>query len=163
MKKSVLILISISCQITSFLCFYKGFFLSRSEINKQSIHYETPSIDFEVNSKSFTNYQDLNCEWSWKTKPYDKVILIIIDALRSDFIQYNSTLTYEETKHFQNKMPIFKYLVENEPKKTYLSSIYSDPPTTTLQRLKGITTGSFPTFIEFKDDFSSQMKILKTT
>lgn len=31
--------------------------------------------------------------------------------------------------------------------------MFSDPPTTTLQRLKGITTGSLPTFIDMGSNF----------
>jgi phosphatidylinositol glycan class O len=32
---------------------------------------------------------------------------------------------------------------------------HADPPTTTLQRLKGITTGSLPTFIDMGSNFAS--------
>ena len=31
----------------------------------------------------------------------------------------------------------------------------SDPPTVTMQRIKGLTTGSLPTFIDFKDNLQS--------
>ncbi|KAF8174560.1 phosphoethanolamine N-methyltransferase [Pholiota molesta] len=36
---------------------------------------------------------------------------------------------------------------------SFIFNAYSDPPTTTLQRIKGITTGSLPTFIDIGNNF----------
>ena len=42
---------------------------------------------------------------------------------------------------------------ENDPEHALLLRCRADPPTVTLQRLKGMTTGGMPTFIDFKDNF----------
>lgn len=38
----------------------------------------------------------------------------------------------------------------------YINSFIADPPTTTQQRIKGLTTGSLPTFIDIKNSFASK-------
>ena len=39
--------------------------------------------------------------------------------------------------------------------KAKLFEFMADPPTTTMQRLKGLTTGSLPTFIDLSSNFGS--------
>lgn len=46
-------------------------------------------------------------------------------------------------------------LLEQYPKKTRMLKFIADPPTTTLQRLKGLTTGSLPTFIDVGSNFAT--------
>lgn len=41
------------------------------------------------------------------------------------------------------------------PKNTRFMKLMADAPTTTLQRLKGITTGSLPTFIDIGSNFAT--------
>lgn len=42
-----------------------------------------------------------------------------------------------------------------QPNNTRLVKFKADPPTTTLQRLKGLTTGSLPTFIDIGSNFAT--------
>ena len=46
-----------------------------------------------------------------------------------------------------------------KPKNSRLYRFVADPPTVTMQRLKGLTTGGLPTFIDFKDNFGSSTNI----
>lgn len=39
-------------------------------------------------------------------------------------------------------------LLKDEPDHSLLAKFYADPPTTTMQRLKGLTTGGLPTFMD---------------
>ena len=50
---------------------------------------------------------------------------------------------------------VFSEYMKNHPNNTRMFEIYSDPPTVTMQRIKGITTGSLPTFIDFSENFDS--------
>ena len=52
-------------------------------------------------------------------------------------------------------MPKLDSRIKNDPAHAKLFKIYADPPTTTMQRIKAITTGSLPTFVEFSENFSS--------
>jgi phosphatidylinositol glycan class O len=49
--------------------------------------------------------------------------------------------TKEEERHYQNKLPILNYLLEKERHNSLLYSFRADPPTVTMQRIKGLTTG----------------------
>ncbi|XP_031826579.1 phosphatidylinositol glycan anchor biosynthesis class O [Nomia melanderi] len=84
-----------------------------------------------------------------------RVVLLVVDALRYDFVHWyndnSSTPTY-----YRNKLPIIHKLLQTEPKKSRLYKFIADPPTTTMQRLKGFTTGSLPTFIDIGSNFASE-------
>jgi len=63
--------------------------------------------------------------------------VIIIDALKYEFAVYNESLGPETAKPFQNKLPIMRGGSGGR-----LYEFVADPPTTTMQRLKGLTTGT---------------------
>ena len=52
-------------------------------------------------------------------------------------------------------MPIFARKLHEDASHCDLLEFWSDPPTTTAQRLKGLTTGSLPTFIDISKNFAS--------
>jgi len=81
------------------------------------------------------------------TLPPKRVLWLIIDALRHDFAMtpQNSTIM-----QYHSQMPVFK----NTKKGTNYKFI-ADPPTTTSQRIKALTTGTLPTFIDFKNNFGA--------
>ncbi|XP_050073586.1 GPI ethanolamine phosphate transferase 3 [Anopheles maculipalpis] len=81
------------------------------------------------------------------------VILLVIDALRYDFGLFNPENTHPEP--YENNLPILSELLRKHPDHSRRLKFVADPPTTTLQRLKGITTGSLPTFIDIGSNFAS--------
>lgn len=85
------------------------------------------------------------------TPQFDKTVIIMIDALRFDF-----AIPVEEADaapYFHNNLPILHDLMQKQPDGAILLKFLADPPTTTLQRLKGLTTGSLPTFIDAGSNF----------
>lgn len=88
--------------------------------------------------------------------PFRKTIILLIDALRYDFALYNASLKDDDTLPYQNKMPVFGEIVKQHPHQALLSPFMADAPTTTMQRLKGLTTGSLPTFIDASLNFASE-------
>ena len=60
----------------------------------------------------------------------------------------------ETTHHFHNAIPVFHETASNSPKNAFLLPFIADPPTATLQRLKGLTTGTLPTFIDLGSNFA---------
>lgn len=52
-------------------------------------------------------------------------------------------------------MPIFNELLTNYPNNSRFFQFIADAPTTTMQRLKGMTTGSLPTFIDVGSNFAT--------
>ncbi|KAL6940166.1 hypothetical protein ACO0QE_004061 [Hanseniaspora vineae] len=82
---------------------------------------------------------------------FSKLVFVVIDALRSDF------LYHKEVSHFHN---LHKMINEGN---AIGFTAYSNPPTVTLPRLKGITTGSTPIFLDAilnvaEDDSSSSLQ-----
>jgi phosphatidylinositol glycan class O len=90
----------------------------------------------------------------WHPKTFDKAIVIIVDALRYDFTVPFHPTGPEETPHFRNAIPILHETAVNNPQNAFLLPFIADPPTTTLQRLKGLTTGTLPTFIDAGSNFA---------
>uniref|UniRef100_A0A182PJZ5 Uncharacterized protein n=1 Tax=Anopheles epiroticus TaxID=199890 RepID=A0A182PJZ5_9DIPT len=85
--------------------------------------------------------------------PKARVILLVIDALRYDFGLYDPENAHPAA--YENKLPILSELLRKYPDHSRRLKFVADPPTTTLQRLKGITTGSLPTFIDIGSNFAS--------
>jgi phosphatidylinositol glycan class O len=90
----------------------------------------------------------------WHQKTFDKAIVLIIDALRYDFtIPYTNT-TDAPALAFHNALPFLYQTAVKEPHNAFLLPFIADPPTTTLQRLKGLTTGTLPTFVDAGSNFA---------
>ncbi|PWN90071.1 hypothetical protein FA10DRAFT_219955, partial [Acaromyces ingoldii] len=88
---------------------------------------------------------------------YDRAFVLIIDALRYDFIapiERNDT-TANPFFHDVFRLPPQKDRESRESNQhlSFLAHFLADAPTTTLQRLKGLTTGTLPTFIDAGSNF----------
>lgn len=77
-------------------------------------------------------------------------MVIVVDALRYDFTvpQGNST------HYYHNSLGVLYETAVKAPENAFLLPFIADPPTTTLQRLKGLTTGTLPTFIDAGSNFA---------
>jgi phosphatidylinositol glycan class O len=82
-------------------------------------------------------------------------VLIVIDALKFDFVYFDEKLTDHELLPYQNKLTVINDLLTKKPNYTRLFKFIADPPTTTMQRLKGLTTGSLPTFVDIGSNFAT--------
>jgi phosphatidylinositol glycan class O len=111
----------------------------------------------------------------WHPKTFNKAVVVIVDALRYDFTvpfeaQFEPVDLDKQSdrraaapassdaniapRHFHNAIPIFYETAKNNPNNAFLLPFIADPPTTTLQRLKGLTTGTLPTFIDAGSNFA---------
>ncbi|SPO27605.1 related to GPI13 - protein involved in glycosylphosphatidylinositol biosynthesis [Ustilago trichophora] len=99
---------------------------------------------------------------------HTKAVVLIIDALRYDFIapppppSTNGELEINWTANpfYHNILSLPSSLTAQSDISTgapasFLAHFAADPPTTTLQRLKGLTTGTLPTFVEAGANFGS--------
>lgn len=73
---------------------------------------------------------------------FRRLIFLVIDGLRYDFAKNFLT----RTSNFSNNSMFFH--------------TYSDPPTSTMQRIKSISTGTLPVFIEISNNFDSSHKVI---
>jgi GPI ethanolamine phosphate transferase 3 subunit O len=82
---------------------------------------------------------------------HTRTILLIIDALRFDFLAPHPPNPHSPFHH--NILTLPRELTRLHPNHSLLLNAYVDPPTTTLQRIKGLTTGSLPSFVEIGSNF----------
>ncbi|KAK0474791.1 hypothetical protein IW261DRAFT_525459 [Armillaria novae-zelandiae] len=84
---------------------------------------------------------------------HTRAVVLIIDALRFDFVSPNPPIPVSPFHH--NILDLPQQLTASRPAHSFLFNAYSDPPTTTLQRIKGLTTGSLPTFVDLGNNFGA--------
>ncbi|GMR53087.1 hypothetical protein PMAYCL1PPCAC_23282, partial [Pristionchus mayeri] len=130
--------LSITLFITALFLFQSGFLLKRVQL-----HDKSTCSDVSLSSSS-----------CWIPSSFDRVVLVVIDALRFDFVQ--SEREKKEDEQWKGQMPYTRDLVK---KGAFLSKALADPPTTTLQRLKALGTGGLPTFIDASDNFNSDAAV----
>ena len=99
------------------------------------------------------------------TQPFDKaqsggrkVILMLFDALREDFVEFDSeTHTYLDSEaayaYKGQKVQLFKNLKEENPDNAILLPCYAEFPTITKSRVKSLLSGSLSTFFSISDEF----------
>ena len=145
----ILLFCLIETSLLGLLLFNQGFLLTREELTLNST-----CNDFQQDENSFDFANDLQNTDCWYPKRYKKAIIILIDALRYDMTNYNKSFGENGQFHYQNKLPIFSQMLKDKGESCRLYKFIADAPTTTMQRLKGLTTGSLPTFIDARNNFA---------
>ncbi|CUS21093.1 LAQU0S02e05710g1_1 [Lachancea quebecensis] len=131
MNKRLLVLLVL--ELVAILTFSAGFFPQKSVLQGDAEFNYQPEAHRGISPK------------------FDKMVLVVIDALRSDFVFQKDMSQFQFVHKLLNKGHAWGY------------TAYSNPPTVTLPRLKGITTGSTPNFLDAilnvaEDDVSSNLK-----
>ncbi|PVH98746.1 hypothetical protein DM02DRAFT_565880 [Periconia macrospinosa] len=130
--------------------FTSGFLLTRLVLDHKS-ECAVPPIEGALSYSSGS--PETGC---WHPKTFEKAIIILVDALRYDFTVPFPADGSDETAHqFHNAIPVLYETAVNHPNNAFLLPFIADPPTTTLQRLKGLTTGTLPTFIDAGSNFAA--------
>jgi len=151
------------------ILFTRGFLLSRSGLPNVSTCDDYGFCqNIKYNSELSLYPENLHCldrdqirllsplDLKYNCKDTDqKVIILVVDALRYDFVEYNTSLENDKRLPYQNQMPVFHQLLDRFPNNSRLFKFLAHPPTTTMQRLKGLTTGSLPTFIDASSNFGT--------
>ncbi|TKY84541.1 hypothetical protein EX895_006443 [Sporisorium graminicola] len=164
--------------------FVKGFLLTRheltgiSECSKSADGYWTlPSPPATTDDEALLSWAQaaldpITGEGECRLAPtHSKAVVLIVDALRYDFIappppsgsvanesgwspnpHYHNVLTLPAELTAKHGIPAF---ADRPGPASFVAHFTADPPTTTLQRLKGLTTGTLPTFFEAGANFGS--------
>ncbi|CAN8096457.1 unnamed protein product [Discula destructiva] len=132
--------------------FTSGFLLTRLVLDDKSHCAVNPveaTVSWDVSVLSDWKGRGTVEGGCWHPKTFDKAVVVIIDALRYDF-----TVPVEDDAEFHNAFPFLYDTAVKSPNNAFLRPFIADPPTTTLQRLKGLTTGTLPTFIDIGSNFA---------
>ena len=93
----------------------------------------------------------------WLDRRVDSLVILVVDALRFDFARYGLPLSIGS--RIGDEGPLLGRKHQHTSKKTnrmtssQLLQFVADPPTVTMQRLKGLTTGGLPTFADISGNF----------
>lgn len=128
-------------QVFGIALYTKGFFLTRYEILEKNSCSEklVPGMIYGEGSNG-------HC---WYPAMYSKAIILVIDALRYDYLEYDENLDPSKVRNNQNKLPVVNQLLKTQPDNSLLFNFRADPPSVTMQRLKGLTTGTFKLYYIF--------------
>ena len=126
--------------LTGIYFFTKGFLLTRLVLSDQS-HCSRPPIALADHGAC------------WAPPRFRKAVVIVIDALRYDFTIPDPSSSASQ-HHYLNALPVLHETATQNPAHALLRPFIADPPTTTLQRLKALTTGTLPTFIDAGSNFA---------
>lgn len=128
--------------------FLKGFLLTRQTFELRGRAYTSwDRFPLHDSSQQITIPPTIQAK-----KPFKRTIIILIDALRFDFVL---NMSKPSNPYYLNQFPIIQHLHDTQPQSSLLFQFRADPPTTTMQRIKGIMTGSLPTFIDAGANFAS--------
>ena len=112
--------------------FMNGFLLARAPLpNHSSYEHESPGCGV--------------------TPTHKRLVFIVIDALRFDLISPDPPSP--ASPYYHNIVTLPRELTASSPDRSFLFDSYADPPTTSSQRVKGMMTGSFPSYVEFLSCF----------
>ncbi|MCP9260532.1 GPI ethanolamine phosphate transferase 3 [Dirofilaria immitis] len=122
----------------SLLLFQHGFLLKRIELTSRSSCSDVASHDA-----------------CWFPAQYQRVVVVLIDALRYDFAAPSQIHLNSSSKAYLGHFSTISRLLNDHRESAVLMHFHADAPTTTMQRLKALTTGSLPTFIDIGSNFAS--------
>ncbi|CAM6023434.1 unnamed protein product [Sphagnum balticum] len=129
--------------------FTRGFLLTRTELplfSSCSDVFDSPCLSADP--------MDDKGRKCWTKSAIQRAIIIIIDALRFDFVAHSSNFP-GEPEAWMDKLPVLQRLARENRNSARIFKFVADPPTTTLQRLKGLTTGGLPTFVDIGHSFGA--------
>ncbi|KAI8324158.1 hypothetical protein GQ54DRAFT_256974 [Martensiomyces pterosporus] len=148
-----------------FWLFSRGFLLTRMVLPDHSLSSVLPYLPPSEPAAGSVPGHAAEDSCGWYPAKFDRTIILIIDAMRIDFATWSDELNSAfgqgdgqtakgRLRPYHNNLPIIGSLTAAHPEQAMLYRFRADPPTTTLQRLKGLTTGQLPTFIDAGSNFA---------
>ncbi|CAK7266946.1 mannose-ethanolamine phosphotransferase gpi13 [Sporothrix epigloea] len=141
----------LAVHVAGIFYFTSGFLLTRLALSEQSSCAVNPLAAAGVSGHIPS--PETGC---WHPKTFDRAVILVIDALRYDFTVPVGGGAEDSTQAeiFHNAFPFLYDSAIQTPAHAFLRPFIADPPTTTLQRLKGLTTGTLPTFMDIGSNFA---------
>ncbi|KAA6396595.1 MAG: putative GPI ethanolamine phosphate transferase 3 [Streblomastix strix] len=119
----------LAAQLSTYAVFVAGFLIITQEPTKRNVFNE-------INNPQF-----------------DRLIVIVVDAMRFDMANPFPDLPLETTPEFVNRVPFIRQLLEQRPHQSAMYKFVADDPTVTTSRLKCMMTGTSPSFLEVGTSF----------
>ena len=115
------------------------------DVDSKNHNDEEPKQSNTANSTITTNSRRKGC---WLPRRIDSLVILVVDALRFDFARDHLPMSIgsriqQQSQRINNQTMMVSQLLQ----------FVADPPTVTMQRLKGLTTGNLPTFADISGNF----------
>ena len=135
--------------ILALILFTNAFFLHKIELPDISQCDASPSPSLPPPAHAH------GC-WLNATLPSRPVVLLLVDALRFDFVLSDlpSDVPRDELPFYLGNLPVVAETLLSS-RSSFLFHFRADPPTTTMQRLTALLTGGLPTFFEMRLNYDS--------
>ncbi|XP_067677597.1 GPI ethanolamine phosphate transferase 2-like [Haliotis asinina] len=128
-KKEYFVIVLSLMQLLSLSVFLKGFFPLKQGLKGFAKLEDSPVVPGDTDN-------------SVPSGRYDRLIVVVIDALRADFVLASQTY-----------MPFLKEMIRDRHVLSLTAKVHS--PTVTLPRIKALTTGGIPGFVDVVLNFGS--------
>ena len=124
-----------------------GAFLSRSVLEYTN--------EGEINE----NYEIIGKIIGWKeeVRPKRKLVVMVVDALREDFVQ--GEFINHKGEYEGYKMELFQQIKKENPERICMFSVKADMPTITNQRIKALLTGNVPSLFDMGGNSGTKEKV----
>jgi len=139
------------CHLAGIVIFSRGFLLNRVLSEEQST--TTSPVISNDRSAEWPSSSSHGC---WHPKTFDRAVILVVDALRYDFVAPVPRDDVAHNARYHNRMKSVHKALEERSRNSLLYEFVADPPTTTLQRITALTTGTLPTFIDAGSNFGGQ-------
>ncbi|KAF8821573.1 hypothetical protein IE077_001856 [Cardiosporidium cionae] len=104
-----------------------------------------------------------------QSAPFKRIILVILDSFRFDFVLHNPATSFVENhlsgneisqanEEVMNGFPIFHELLKKSPENSILFKVIADTPTLTFHRIKSLMTGSPAAFFDIGKIFTGDQQ-----
>eukprot|EP00581_Thalassiosira_minuscula_P011788 CAMPEP_0183721204 /NCGR_PEP_ID=MMETSP0737-20130205/13555_1 /TAXON_ID=385413 /ORGANISM="Thalassiosira miniscula, Strain CCMP1093" /LENGTH=998 /DNA_ID=CAMNT_0025951175 /DNA_START=202 /DNA_END=3195 /DNA_ORIENTATION=- len=148
---------------TGLAIFTQSFFLSRTSFEHRSscklgsagtllqtaLGLEPRHVDYLRRSGFLTDDDIHSHNGCWVPRRVDSMAILVVDALRFDFARDHLPLSIG-SRLFPSQNGTANHHASDTSR---LYQFVADPPTVTMQRLKGLTTGGLPTFADISGSF----------
>ena len=154
-KKTAIVLAFITLSflaIFSTIVFVRGLFAFRLTISTAN---DLSIADIEPFLSSMA-YEHIKNTQVVPLLPHKKLILLLVDGIREDFVAmpFEYRIPSSAYSYKGKTLSLFNEKMVQEPDNTRLFSLRTNTPTFTSHRVKGIATGTLPTFLDFGENAS---------
>ncbi|KAK3440722.1 hypothetical protein EUGRSUZ_B01002 [Eucalyptus grandis] len=139
--------------VAAIAIFTRGFLLTRTELPFHSGCSDVAGSPCAPRPGPAGSNGTGGSERCWTKPAVDRVVIVVLDALRFDFVAPSAL--FKEKKPWMDRLPVLQKLAFREGSSAKIFKAIADPPTTSLQRLKGLTSGGLPTFVDVGNSFGA--------
>ncbi|XP_035699343.1 GPI ethanolamine phosphate transferase 2-like [Branchiostoma floridae] len=143
------LLVCVVIQVLGVVIFLKGFIPVKNAVPGHATLLDLPPEPWENHTVASQSH-GAHSEDSGNPGPllppiFGRLVIMLVDAMRADFMYGDSG---------KNFMPYTRALVDSNSSVSFIAKAH--PPTVTMPRIKGLTTGSIPGFVDIALNLDSK-------